>query len=47
MQHGEGLIDLGGHSIGGVKEVEELCIVHLKQHASNLASKFRLGAEIE
>lgn len=30
MQHSEGLVDLGSHSIGGVKEVNELCVVHLE-----------------
>lgn len=44
MEHSEGLIDLGSHSIGGVKEVNELRVVHLEQHASDLASKLGLGS---
>jgi hypothetical protein len=44
MEHGQGLIDLGSHSIRGVKEVNELCVVHLEQHAGNLASKVGLSS---
>lgn len=46
VEYSESLVDLGSHSISGLKEVEEFCVVHLEQHASNLASQLRLRTTI-
>lgn len=43
MQDGESLSDLGTQGIGGLQEVKELGVVHLQQHAGDLASEFGLG----
>lgn len=39
MQNDEGLIHLGVHRIRCVEKVEQLVVIHLQQHAGNLASE--------
>ena len=41
----ESFVDLGGHRLGSVKHVEELVVVHLQQHTSNLSSQVGVLAE--
>jgi hypothetical protein len=41
----KGLIHLARHRVRELKEVKELPVVHLQQHASDLASKLRMGSD--
>lgn len=44
MQDSESLVDLGVEGLLGLEEVQQLGVVHLEQHTSDLASELRLGA---
>ena len=44
VQDGESLVDLGVHRIRRLQEVQKLRVVHLEQHAGDLARELRLGA---
>lgn len=46
MQDSKGLVDLSGEGLAVLEQVEELRVVHLQQHASNLASQLRLRSTI-
>lgn len=41
-KNGEGLVDLAGEGLRRLDQVDELSIVHLKQHTSDLTGKVRL-----
>jgi hypothetical protein len=43
MQYSERLIDLARHRLGSLEQVQQLRIVHLQQHPSDLARQLRLG----
>ena len=43
LQDLQGLLDLGAESIGTLQKMEELGVVHLEEHAGDLAGKVRLG----
>ena len=45
VEHDKRLVHLGVHRIGGVKKVEQLVIVHLQQHAGDLAREVRVRAK--
>ena len=44
LQDDQRLADLGVQRVGVVHQVKELAVVHLQEHASNLASELGLGA---
>lgn len=44
LQDSESLVDFAIQSFGGVEELEELGVVHLEQHTSDLASEVGMSA---
>ena len=45
VQNGERLVHLRVHRVGRLKKVEQLRVVHLEQHARDLARELRLRPE--
>jgi hypothetical protein len=43
MQNNKSFSNLGGHGLLRLKQMKELKVVHLQQHASDLAGQFRLS----
>lgn len=43
MQNNKSFSDLGGHGLLWLKQMEEFKVVHLQQHACDLAGQFRLS----
>eukprot|EP00965_Chrysotila_dentata_P212498 6187080-Pleurochrysis_carterae.AAC.2 len=42
LQHGQRLDDLGVERVGRLEQVEQLAVVHLEEHAGDLAGELRL-----
>ncbi len=45
VEYDKRLVHLGVHRVGGVKKVEQLVVVHLQQHAGDLAREVGVRAK--
>jgi hypothetical protein len=43
MQNSKSFTDLGSHGLLRIKQMKQFKVVHLQQHASDLASQLRLS----
>ncbi len=44
LEHGDGLVHLGNQGVGRLQQQQQLAVVHLQQHAGDLAGQLRLQA---